>query len=251
VTADLAPERIRRLHMGHFTRPKEEPGGLRKVVASAFLIDHPAGLILFDTGIGAGHQEADRIYTPAPRPLPVALRSAGVRTDDIRIVANCHLHLDHCGGNPLFPRIPIFSQGIEYEMARGNVDYTLPSLVEFEGAAYELHEGQADVAPGVRLMPTPGHVAGHQSMIVDTARGPVVLAGQAFDSASDFATSLLTLRLGPDDPGGSPEVPEAARVFAELDPFAVLFAHDLVEWQRPTDRTIGWAEESMERLELG
>ena len=245
----LDPSRIRRLHLGHFTRPKEEPGGLRKVVASAFLIDHPSGMVLFDTGIGTGHEEANQLYHPVSVPLPEVLARAGLRVDDVAVVANCHLHLDHCGGNPLFAGVPIFAQRLEFETARGDWDYTQPDLIEFEGAAYELHEGEADVAPGIRLMPTPGHVPGHQSMMVETTAGPVILAGQAFDSASEYASGLLALRAGPNDPGGTPATPEWLQVFAALDPYRVLFAHDLVEWERPSDRSIAWDVGSTDGLE--
>jgi N-acyl homoserine lactone hydrolase len=42
---------------------------------------------------------------------------------------------------------------------------------------YVEHNGDADVLPGVRLLPTPGHTAGHQAVLVDTAAGSVVIGG--------------------------------------------------------------------------
>ncbi len=39
-------------------------------------------------------------------------------------------------------------------------DYTIPEWVEFEGAAYVEHDGEAEILPGVRVVPTPGHYAG-------------------------------------------------------------------------------------------
>jgi hypothetical protein len=59
--------------------------------------------------------------------------------------------------------------------------------------------GETEILPGVRLLPTAGHVAGHQSLVLSCQEGPVVLAGQAHDDASgyaraDFACSLARSR---------------------------------------------------------
>ena len=49
--------------------------------------------------------------------------------------------------------------------------------VDFAGATYVEHDGEAEVLPGIRLLPTPGHTEGHQSVLVDTPGGLVVLGG--------------------------------------------------------------------------
>jgi N-acyl homoserine lactone hydrolase len=46
--------------------------------------------------------------------------------------------------------------------------------VDFDGANYVEHDGETEVLPGIRLLPTPGHTAGHQSVVVD---GVAVLGG--------------------------------------------------------------------------
>ena len=48
---------------------------------------------------------------------------------DIDMVANCHLHFDHCGGNARLGGIPVFVQTVELEDARKTPDYTLPGLI--------------------------------------------------------------------------------------------------------------------------
>ena len=48
--------------------------------------------------------------------------------------------------------------------------------------SYELLDGEAEVAPGLRLLPTPGHSPGHQSLVVETSAGTVVIAGQDTDT---------------------------------------------------------------------
>jgi len=62
--------------------------------------------------------------------------------------------------------VPIRVQRTEREAAR-EPDYTIAEWVEFEGAAYEELDGPAEIAEDVRVLPTPGHTPGHQSVLVD------------------------------------------------------------------------------------
>ena len=105
------------------------------------------------------------------------------------------MHFDHCGGNRLFPGIPIHVQRRELEAVR-EPDYTIPEWVEFEGATYVELDGEAEIVPGVRVLPTPGHTPGHQSVLVDTDDGLVVVAGDVAYRWEDFdaaAGPLLAL----------------------------------------------------------
>lgn len=52
------------------------------------------------------------------RPQRRDLADAGVTLDDVRLVVNCHLHFDHCGGNPRLGRTPILVQSAELATAR-------------------------------------------------------------------------------------------------------------------------------------
>ena len=61
-------------------------------------------------------------------------------------------------------------------------------VLDFEGARYERVSGDVEVAPGVRVLATPGHTPGHQSVTVDTDEGLVLIAGQAAQDARAFAS---------------------------------------------------------------
>jgi N-acyl homoserine lactone hydrolase len=223
---------IRRVILGHYTMPGDSSLPGQKIVVAAYVIRHQDGLVLFDTGIGEGHEEAERRYQPTVRiPLRDALVSVSADLHQVRAIVNCHFHLDHCGGNPLFPGKPIFAQRIEHEAAN-SLDYTVPEIVDFEGVNLELHEGEADVAPGLRIIPTPGHTPGHQSLIVETIEGRVLIAGQATNDASEFARAELAWRIRQGGAEEAPDLPVWLDRIQELEPRRVLFAHDLATWGR-------------------
>jgi N-acyl homoserine lactone hydrolase len=219
--------------LGHFTIPDDgDPRAGEKVVVCGYLIDHADGPVLLDTGIAEGHEETEELYHPVRRSLDAGLAAAGTTVGDVRAVVNCHLHIDHSGGNPRFAGTPIFAQQVEFDAAYVEEDYPIPGLYDFDGAKYELHRGEADLADGIRIVPTPGHTAGHQSLVVETRQGRVVLAGQAVNGATDFARAHFAQELRD---GGSDEeikVPAWIERIRELDPVEVLFAHDTAIWRR-------------------
>src|SRR5919201_1859625 len=144
-------------------------------------IEHPDGLVLVDTGMidttPAIEDDGEEWH---PHPLPDELLSR------VAVVVNTHLHSDHCGGNRLFPGIPIHVQRRELADARTKDDYTVREWVDFPGATYVEHDGEAEILPGVKLLPAPGHTAGHQIVVVETDEGPVVLGGDVGDSFEEL-----------------------------------------------------------------
>jgi len=224
---------IRRLDLGYFVRPASEvPDGRPRVEpVLGYLVRRDEGLLLFDTGLGAASPATEAHYRPHRRPLGGALAAAGVSLDEVTVVVNCHLHFDHCGGNPLLAGRPVLVQAVELAAARG-ASYTFAELVDFPGVAYQELAGEAEVWPGVWVVPTPGHTDGHQSLVVRRPDGTVVLAGQAHDFASQFAVDELA-RVAEGD-GLAPPVPAYPswlRRLAQFDPRRVLFAHDCSVWE--------------------
>ena len=194
-----------------------------------YLVEHPSGTLLVDTGVGR-HPDVDAHYRPRRVELADALARAGARPDDVTVVANCHLHFDHCGNNPALPGRPIFVQAVELAAAKGE-SYTLPELVDVPGLSYEELTGTAEIWPGVLVVPTPGHTDGHQSIVVSRGDGTViVIAGQSHDSASDYSAAVLALRAADDGQPGPPAPPAWVRFLDDLDPRRVYFAHDHAVW---------------------
>jgi N-acyl homoserine lactone hydrolase len=165
------------------------------------VIEHPRGRALVDTGLIDSTPELDEEWAPRFDPDTIPR--------DIVCVINTHLHFDHCGGNRLFAGVPIYVQRLEREAARTE-GYTIPEWVDFDGAQYVELEGEKELLPGVRVVPTPGHTPGHQSVLVETDEGLVVAAGDVAYTWSEF-----------DDPAN-----EAATLLAGLGPQRIWLAHE-------------------------
>jgi N-acyl homoserine lactone hydrolase len=228
---------VRRVNFGYFVRPAAETdtGGPHVEPCLGYLLDHPAGLLMVDTGMGT-HADVDAYYRPRRRSIDAALGSIGVQVADIRFLVNCHLHFDHCGGNPMFPNRPIFTQRIELETARQTPDYTLPELIDAPGLRYEQLDGETEILPSVTVLPTPGHTPGHQSLIVRRPDGAVIVAGQSHDNATAYGRDALAWQAHRDR--HTPPLPSAPAWMdrlQQLDPARVVFAHDGAVWE-PTHR---------------
>lgn len=223
---------IRRLDLGTFVRPAPEAGPHPRVEAAlTYLVERDEGLLLFDTGIAAADPETEAYYRPSRRSLIDALARAGARTGDVSLVVNCHLHFDHSGGNPLFAGTPIVAQRTELALARGG-EHTFPELIDFPGAKYSEVDGEVELWPGVWVIPTPGHTAGHQSLVVEQPDGAIILAGQAYHFTSDFAMDELAHRAVRE--GAAPPLPDQQPWLDRLlsfHPRRVLFAHDPSVWE--------------------
>ncbi|WP_229076708.1 MBL fold metallo-hydrolase [Actinoplanes sp. DH11] len=215
---------VRRVNHGWFVRPAEETGTGRPRVEPTlgYLVDHPEGHLLIDTGMGS-HPDVDAHYRPHRIPLSAALVEAGSSRSEIRYVVNCHLHFDHCGGNPELAPVPVFTQRTELHTARTVTDHTLPELIE--NGRYEELDGEAEILPGVLVVPTPGHTAGHQSVVVATGDGTVIVAGQSHDHATAFTGDVLGAR------AGVGTVPPWLGRLLDLDPRRIVFAHDNAVWE--------------------
>ncbi|MGH2668117.1 MAG: MBL fold metallo-hydrolase [bacterium] len=162
------------------------------------LVEHDDGLVLIDTGIGNKENEKFRdIYavenagSGGRTRLEDALLEVGHGPDAVRWVINTHLHFDHAGGDtyrevvedgggggggggairPSFPRARYVVQRGELDFARHANERTAGSYLahNFESVPFMLIEGETEVLPGIRCLPTPGHVPFHQSVLIESA----------------------------------------------------------------------------------
>ena len=217
------------LDVGEFTFPDDEPWPGELGVVVAYAIRRREGVLLFDTGFGFGSPELDARYHPVPRRLIDVLSEAGIRHPEIDLVANCHLHADHAGQNATLPKIPIHVQRVELEIARAG-GYTIEEWIDGPGVTYLEADGDHELVPGIRIVATPGHSPGHQSLVVDQRDGPVVLTGQAVYGLDEWTeTPGREGRSTARDPAAYAASLDRLRA---LEPVRALFAHDRRPWTR-------------------
>ena len=216
----LAPSAIVRLDLGHLYLP-----GLKFTIpVHGFLIKHPGGAGLVDTGYGTP-LELIKDYRPVNASVAQALRRHDVDPSDIRWIINSHLHFDHCGQNAVFPRAPLYVQRAEYER-RNEPDYTVVEWLNYAGARWELLDGEQEIVPGVRTVTTPGHTPGHQSIQIDTTEGPALMTGDACWTVEMFEGEAPREGMMEDVPTFDQSLEKIRR----LEPAAIHFCHDNRTW---------------------
>jgi glyoxylase-like metal-dependent hydrolase (beta-lactamase superfamily II) len=151
------------------------------------LIEHDDGLVLIDTGIGNKENSkfidiygVDNAGQGGRTKLEDALRELGHAPADIRWVINTHLHFDHAGGDNwidpsgkmalAFPNARYVVQKGELTFAQHTNERTAGSYVphNFQDVPFQLIDGETEILPGIRGLPTPGHVPYHQSVLIDS-----------------------------------------------------------------------------------
>ncbi len=217
--------RIETFHVADFVQPEGSPIAGRRGIVMAYAIVHPDGVLLFDTGIGFGDKEIEHAYRPLIRDLAGLLRARSVEPDDVSALALSHLHFDHCGQSSAFPGRQIHVQAAEYEAAQAQ-DYTIPAWVDFPEARYERHHGEFEVFRGIRLIPTPGHTPGHQSLLVEAIEGRTAIVGQAVFTRAEWSGSADPSVSGLDGAWDRERYRSSVERLRAFRPETVLFGHD-------------------------
>ena len=146
--------------------------------------------LVVDTGFDATAAAArGRTLT---RPVAEGLAAVGVDAREVLDVVITHMHYDHAGNIGLFPRARFHLQDSEMAYCTGRLmldrqqsaPFDAENVVTMVRRVFDervvFHAGDAELYPGITLHHVPGHTLGLQAVRVDTARGPVVLASDAF-----------------------------------------------------------------------
>jgi len=177
---------VHQLHLGHVVLPESHPRSVEGTCEIySYVIDHPDGLIIIDTGPRSGHPVIDELYAPQVVSVVDALHASGFDERAVAAIANTHLHFDHCGQNDHFDTAPIWVTEAEYEASLAEF-YTVPDWAEISRAQRRFSTDGESIADGVRLLHTPGHTPGHQSVAIETADGLELVVGQACYSCAEY-----------------------------------------------------------------
>lgn len=166
---------------------------VRDLFVPCYLIDHPAGRLLWDAGLpmdmaGRGELEyGPGIQVRYDRALIDQLADMDITADDVQKVAFSHMHFDHVGSANLFVNSTMLIQQSEYTAAFEHADEN----PVFDATLYDkladtpkvLLTGDFDVFGdgSVQIFSTPGHTPGHQTLLINLNQfGPVLLSGDLY-----------------------------------------------------------------------
>ncbi len=248
--------RLARLRAGLYKK-----GAMLQSPCLAYVVRHPsAGVLLIDTGL---HPDAStnlrtgvglpmsllfRDIKPAEMPFDDQLRAIGVEPNDVERVVMTHLHVDHTSGMRLLPKATFVWTRQEWAVAHGRFaaangydahhlpPASLMQLLEFgedAGGCGALGRAIDLLGDGsVRLIFTPGHTHGHQSILLNLDHGrTVLLVGDAAYTVRSISERLLPMLTANDTASG--ESLQELNEFAKRDPEAILVpSHDPDAWRQ-------------------
>jgi glyoxylase-like metal-dependent hydrolase (beta-lactamase superfamily II) len=159
---------------------------------NCLLVEGRGKRILIETGNGDKFPAKEKSIYGIDHAQSIAgnLAALGVEPQSIDLVVMTHLHFDHSGGTtrrtssgvePVFSRAKHVVQKLEWQDAthpheRNAASYLEENFKPLEAAGLvQLADGEQEIAPGVRVVPTPGHTRGHQSVLIDDGHGHKVL----------------------------------------------------------------------------
>lgn len=211
---------------------------------SCFLLRHPQGNVLFDTGChpSTAHDAEARWGAMAKAMVPISrpndnvvdeLKNIGFTPDDIDVVVNSHFHSDHCGCNEFFKKATVVCHARELEAARGEdaakigympADWKQPMPVE-------AIEGQRDLFNDGRivLVPMPGHTPGMTAALVGLDKsGSFLLASDSVALRANLEREL--------NPRNTWNVEQSSASMQEIRRIesggaTVVFGHDDEQWR--------------------
>lgn len=185
--------------------PSVGPGTYQEMSVRSYLIVHPEGLLLWDTGVAdsvAARPDGERLNDTHVFRVPITLRSqleaTGYLPSDVGLIGFSHLHIDHVGNLDLFSAARGLMQQAEYDAAYGpqaeELGYMPESYAALDPGNVQTVVGERDVFGDgtVVMLPLPGHTPGHQGLLLDLSEtGRVLLAGDLSYSVADYAAGAV------------------------------------------------------------
>lgn len=144
--------------------------------------------VLIDTGTSPKAFEEwyiARYGAPPPKPsrlvqsIEDALKGLEKRPEDIDYVIQTHLHFDHVANTRKFKNAKVVVQEKELSFAYAPHPLFAGEYVKecFIDLKWEILNGEKEILPGIRVIPTPGHSPGSQSVAIETNKGLAIITG--------------------------------------------------------------------------
>lgn len=137
------------------------------------------------------HQTPDQV-------TPVAVKKAmGWDPEEVDMVINTHLHYDHCGGNQYFKNATFYVQRTEWDAAHNPIEsekvFYAKELFDRNAVNYLqwcFLDGEETILPGLKVIPTPGHTRGLQSVLINIEGGVLCVAGDTVNTVENINENL-------------------------------------------------------------
>lgn len=202
------------------------------------LIEHPDGLMMFDTGYDLELVNAvlpfEQPQQTAEQTLPAQLEKCGFKTSDVGVLINSHLHFDHVGGNKHLTEATTYLHELELREARTPEPFErfgyADKSFDHPAAKFELLSGDVQLADGIHLFHTPGHTVGHYSLLVELEDSHPLLfmADVSYTEAAFAADQQAGFHNNPVD--GVRSIRRCKRLAKEWGA-EVIFTHDMEIFQ--------------------
>lgn len=175
---------------------KPEESDVRELFVPCYLIRHDKGILFWDGGLPkavVGTQPDENAEGPIMRYdrwIIDQLADMDLTPADITYAAYSHLHFDHAGAANELVANTVLMQQAEWDKAfdKGPEFVDTSLFAGLKTAKLQLIEGDFDVFgdDSVRLIYTPGHTPGHQSLLVMLENtGPIVLSGDLYHTRAN------------------------------------------------------------------
>ena len=234
--------------LGGFPKAALQIGGQGNIdwaPVSFYVITHPKGNIIFDTGNNDKTiTDPEGWWGPLAKgfglkmtqddAIPAQLGKIGLKTDDIKYVAVGHMHLDHGGNISQFPNSTLVVQNDELKAAWWpDVGYSLYYIPGDFEATKKMNiirlEGDLDMFGdgSFRLFRAPGHTPGSQFAVVRLKNtGPVILTSDTVYLKENLDKNLIPPIPGTWSPKGMYEGYQHIRQIRDTEGAQVFMAHD-------------------------
>ncbi len=228
------------------------PGGEHRFPCYSVLVEHKDGRYIFDTGYDCEHVKRvlpfEKPEQSEEQTIPGQLALLGLKPSDIDYVINSHYHFDHCGGNKHLTEACTVCHALELEACKcpqpfeklGYSDLSFdPGIAAAAGGGeppldiytpkYDTLTGDQEIAKGLWLFETPGHTAGHYSLMVEVAgRRPLLFTADAIYSKKSL--EMMCIASFHLDPVASIQSMERLKELATMHDAELFFSHDPESW---------------------
>lgn len=190
------------------------PDGTLQLASHTFAFEVDGLRVLVDTGIGNGKTRANPAWHHLDTDYLRRLTDAGFPPESVDLVVLTHLHTDHVGWNtvttgdgtwtPTFPNARYLASRTEWdhwaaragEMEESRLQMFRDSVHPVRDAGLldlvDVHDGPVEVAPGVRLLPAPGHTPGQVAVELRSAGQSAVITGDCIHHPVQLADPDVT-----------------------------------------------------------